>query len=230
MFDRLISVLVPYKSDNGQRDENWSWIYNRYRILMPNAEICLGYYYGEPFSRSRAINNAAKKASRNIFLIADADIVFDINQMRKAVEGLLHYTWIVPYTSINYLTMEQTVELVKADHSIIMRRTDFSGCENVPCTSVYGGYDIYGGISLVPRESFEKIGGFDERFVGWGGEDDAFQKSLDAICGEHARLDTALWHLYHPLASKENRDNNRKILNEFYCDVSTIIKYLGYKR
>ncbi|MFK4998906.1 galactosyltransferase-related protein [Bacillus sp. N9] len=54
-----------------------------------------------------------------------------------------------------------------------------------------------GGINVVPRKHFETVGGFDERFVGWGGEDDAFAASLNTLCGYVKRLDATIYHLWH---------------------------------
>ena len=50
---------------------------------------------------------------RDIFIIADADITFDISQIAKAILGLTYFAWIIPYTTLNYLTPEQTNSLQK---------------------------------------------------------------------------------------------------------------------
>ena len=77
MFDEEVSILIPFKSDGGgYRDKNCAWIKKRYEILMPNAEICIGSSNVEPFSRSASINNAAKSATRNIFIIFFVFIFF----------------------------------------------------------------------------------------------------------------------------------------------------------
>lgn len=92
MFDEKISVLVPFKPDGGYRDRNWSWIKKRYEILMPNAEICVGNSNIEPYCKAAAVNSAAKLATRDIFIIADADIVFDIKDIYSAIKMLPYYT------------------------------------------------------------------------------------------------------------------------------------------
>jgi predicted glycosyltransferase involved in capsule biosynthesis len=56
-----------------------------------------------------------------------------------------------------------------------------------------------GSICIVPRMSFNLVKGFDERFEGWGGEDCAFEMSLDTICGpRYTPQASTIWHLYHP--------------------------------
>lgn len=226
MFDNNVSVLIPYKAANKDREKNFQWIKCRYETIMPNAEICIGHYNGEPFSRSAAINNAAKNATRDIFIIADADIAFNIDQIKNAIEALNSYAWVIPYTSLFYLDFEKTNELYNKDPSVTLDEADFQGCYK------FGGnneYQFKGGINIVPRKYFQKVGGFDERFKGWGGEDDAFQMALDTLCGQYFRVDATIWHLYHPPQSIENRVNNVKILQEFYKDKETILYNLNNK-
>lgn len=223
MFDKRISILIPYKSDGEYRDRSFIWVIKRYEALMPNSEICIGTCDTKPFCKSSAVNNAAKLATRDIFIIADVDLVFDLNQIAKAILGLTSSTWIIPYTTLNYLTLEQTKTLQQMKPSVIINNINFTGYKERDCKF------IYGGINIVPREYFEKIGGFDERFKGWGFEDDAFQRSLDALCGPHNRIKTALWHMYHPPAPRNNKEKNRDILNKFYGSKDSIIHYFNEK-
>ncbi len=217
MFDN-ISILIPYKAVNEYREKNLSWIKRRYEIIMPNAEICMGYNDVEPFSKSIAVNNAAKNATRDTFIIADADMVFNIDQIKNAIEALNFYSWVIPYTSIVYISPDKTNEIYNIDPSKTFYDTDFPECYKV------NGWPLGGGINIVSRNNFEKVGGFDERFKGWGSEDDAFRMSLDNICGKHFNLNTTMWHLYHPQAPKDNTINNIKIFNEYYKDKETVLR------
>jgi predicted glycosyltransferase involved in capsule biosynthesis len=60
----------------------------------------------------------------------------------------------------------------------------------------------------VPRNIFEQVGGFDEKFVGWGGEDNAFWHSCKIVSGEPLRIDGFVYHLWHEKADKSNRRVN----------------------
>lgn len=56
----------------------------------------------------------------------------------------------------------------------------------------------------VRRDLFDRVGGFDERFFGWGGEDLDFVFRLDAVATVD-RFDDALLHLWHERpATQEN--------------------------
>lgn len=224
MFDRKISILIPYKSDGEYRDRNLSWAKKRYEALMPNAELCIGTCDTEPFCKSLAVNNAAKLATRDIFIIADVDLTFDLKQIAKAILELTSSIWIIPYTTLNYLTLEQTETLQQMKPSVAIGNINFTAYKERNCKF------IYGGINIVPRKHFEKVGGFDERFKGWGYEDDAFQRSLDALCGPHKRIKTALWHMYHPPAPKSNHQKNKDLLNKFYGSKDSIIHYFSEKK
>lgn len=213
MFDKNVSILVPYKPDGGYRDKNWNWIKKRYEILLPNAELCIGDTSIEPYCRSAAINNAAKSATRDIFIIADADMVFDINQMKAGIEMLSHHAWVIPFNITAFLTEEQTNDLLKKDPSITMSSINFSGCR------YFGG--SVSEVNILPRKHFEKVGGFDERFRGWGCEDMAFQALMDNLCGPFKRIESAMvWHLYHPPASQANFYQNTELLNKYYSNSS----------
>jgi predicted glycosyltransferase involved in capsule biosynthesis len=54
-----------------------------------------------------------------------------------------------------------------------------------------------GGAFAIRKRSFCKIGGFDESFIGWGGEDDAFTVKMDKLCRYLTLKDNVSYHLYH---------------------------------
>ena len=227
MFDSNVSVLIPYKKSNdAYREKSWEWIKKRYEAIMPNAEICIGYDNEKHYCKSAAVNNAAQKATRDIFIIADADTAFNIDQIENAIEALNFHPWVIPYRRRIMLSPQKTNELYKKSPTITLDNSDIEGCD------ILGGmcgYQQIGAINIVPRKCFEKVGGFDERFKGWGGEDDAFVAALNTICGHYFRLETDMWHLYHPPQSQENRGNNLNILYEFYCDQETILNNFNDK-
>lgn len=201
MFDEKVSVLIPFKSDGGHRQRNWEWVKRRYGLLMPGAEICMGDTDIKPYCKSAGVNSAARIATRDIFVIADADIAFDTDQMEKALEMLGSHAWVIPFENRYELTEAQTVDLINShEPSVRLSDMDFTGC---------GSYEYgIGTINIVPRKYFEKAGGFDERFRGWGYEDNAFAMAMDTLFGYHARpKGSAVWHLNHPPACVHPKEN-----------------------
>jgi GT2 family glycosyltransferase len=70
-------------------------------------------------------------------------------------------------------------------------------------------YDGYGFFFGVHRQDFERVNGFDTRFVGWGGEDTDIATRLRRAglrCGWPGAQATVL-HLWHPVKSGETSSN-----------------------
>jgi hypothetical protein len=72
-----ISALIPYRPDHGRRDQIWSLVRRRYEQLMPQVELCLGSDDHELFCRAKAINAAARRATGDILMLVDIDLVFE---------------------------------------------------------------------------------------------------------------------------------------------------------
>lgn len=53
-------------------------------------------------------------------------------------------------------------------------------------------------IVVVPRKLWQELGGFDDRFVGWGQEDVAFCHAARLIGGGIERVPGTVYHLWHP--------------------------------
>jgi len=69
---------------------------------------------------------------------------------------------------------------------------------------------------LAPRKAINAVGGFDERYTGWGFEDSDLVVRLMRQ-GLHIRrgpADTAVLHLWHPDNPRDNADRNRALLEE----------------
>ncbi len=199
-----VSVLIPYKPDNGQRDTVFEFVKKFYAQLMPQVELCIGSSNSKLFSRSQAINAAAKQATRDIFVIADSDIIYNPEMLIQAIEHVKQYAWVVPYTEVIDLNRDVTENLLKSEVT-----WPING-EGEPRKWVNTG-----GINVIPRKNFQKVRGFDERFIGWGREDDAFTIAMNTICGPFYRMPTSIYHLWHEkvgAVGNPNIQNNNKLL------------------
>lgn len=182
--------------------------------MPPNCdfEICVGSCEGEDFNRSRARNEAFEKSSADTLIIADADTVPDQVQLTIAIAKVRNQEvpWAIPYKWY-YNLSEGYSERIKA--STTLQKPD-------PETSDFA-YEhkvvSWAGVNIVPREAYEKVGGYDERFVGWGFEDNAFRLKMDNEWGEHCRSEQGnAYHLWHPIAkgdefTQENTAKNRAL-------------------
>jgi hypothetical protein len=208
-----VSIIIPFQSDYGPRAKSFEWIKRYYARVMPEAEICLGLMDGSEINKSKAVNLAAKKATRDIFVIADADVVYDPNLIVDSIKLLKQGGFVVPFTEVYNVEMEGTEKLLKTKPNWPIEVTAEE------CTKSNWVYEGFAGkLFVISRENFEAVGGFDERFIGWGGEDDAFSHAAQTICGNLINLEGKVFHLWHPGSSYQTNPNgkaNAKLLGRY---------------
>jgi hypothetical protein len=208
-----VSIIIPFQTDHGPRAETFEWIKRYYARVMPEAELCLGIINGEEINKSKAVNLAAKKATRDIFVIADSDVVFDPKIIVEAISLLNEAPWVVPFTEIRNIERAGTERLLKTKPKWPI------DVKSEECTKSNWVYDGFAGkLFVISRENFDAVGGFDERFIGWGGEDDAFSHAVRTICGKIANVKGKVYHLWHPSLSYETNPNgkaNGKLLQRY---------------
>jgi hypothetical protein len=195
-------ILVPRRSDGGQRDELWAWCRRRWLGLLPQLELYEGHHDDDgPFNRAAAINTAAAladaDASWDFAVIVDADVWIDPANVTAAIERAAStgkVTW--AFQRWNGLTPAATSVFLADDpetvNSVAPAAIDRTNPISWSCCFV------------VPRAVWDNLGGFDERFKGWGWEDMAFQSVVCGLYG-HERLDGDVWHLWHPRAEERIR-------------------------
>jgi hypothetical protein len=173
-----VKICVPRYSAPGTREESYrqaAWeqcsrYWNR-----------LGYEVveGQGESRAAARNAAAKLVTdQDVLIFADSDTVVPAHQLVGAIEradGM-----VLPYTTLyralrNHPPLDQLLSRPRG----------------------YQVRDCSNGVLVVSRALWEELGGFDERFRVWGGEDRAFMYAAEVL-GEVTRLQGHAVHLWHP--------------------------------
>jgi glycosyltransferase involved in cell wall biosynthesis len=219
-----ISLLVPayFPGENSIREKNWDWLKKYWEAKLPGAEIIIGSDPDcdtLPFSKSVAVNNAARQATGDIFVIIDADVLIDSEAIIHCAKELRlarkqnRKLWFVPYRKLFRLTVDASNKLLET--SIKKSKNLF----NPPTTDEYLNQEIHMGtpmsaighwygamIQIVPREGFESIGGWDTRFRGWGAEDHATVLAVDTLFGPHKTLSGQILHIWHPVEMADNKN------------------------
>lgn len=219
-----ISVLIPWdtRTDCTWRRIHLSWLRRRWQELLWPIEICIGKNYDEPFNRSKARNDAFEQSTGEFLVVADADALFDADQITIAIQAVKTMgTWSLPFGTYYNLDRDTTKSVLGGvywrDYSI--KSTRELGLP--PETWEHQIEDSPGGIRILTREMWEAVNGFDERFVGWGYEDDAFRTALDVMVGKAVRLQGCnLYHMWHPVSPTDGFESptilhNRKLYNQY---------------
>jgi glycosyltransferase involved in cell wall biosynthesis len=201
-----ISLLVPFRADDEQRAETWDWLRRYYAHELPGAEIVVGSDDGVPFSKSCAVNDAASRATGDVYVILDADCYLPSSAFlpyAQQVRQTDRRRWFMPYLAMWRIRRPESERVLASDPS-----KPYRIASPPPASIVQGGTEArryaykarrYGAlVQLMPAEAFWEVGGWDERFRGWGQEDGAFAKALDTLWaprsydGHHHAMH--LWH------------------------------------
>lgn len=207
-----ISLLVPFRADDEHRQRNWDWLRTYWESALPEAEIVMGHDRKKhlPFSKTAAVNDAAKKAHGKYFVILDADAYLDPEAIRQCVRRMRRAErsgrrlWFVPYRRLWRLTPASTEFLLSTDPECLRVYFAPHDCEGTE-GSLHG--RRFGAMcQVMPREAFYAAGGMDTRFRGWGGEDVSFVRAVDTLWAKHKTADFDIYHLYHNKIGTDWRD------------------------
>jgi hypothetical protein len=154
--------------------------------MLPGVGLLLCDSGHETFNRSASRNLGVKMAGHDeIVVVCDADTVPDPAGLKVALSaasaGGLHY----PFAVVNYLT-EAGTTLVLQGEQPDPARIEFS----LP--------DAHGGCMVMLASDWCRAGGMDEKFYGWGFEDNAWWATVKDRIGHPMHHPGVAWHLWHP--------------------------------
>lgn len=195
-----VVILVPRRADDGPRDELWDFVRRWWEREQSPWPIVEGHHNDGLFSRSAALNTAARLAGDwRVAVIIDADVVCDPDRVRDAV-GLASETrsMILPHDARYDLSPRATRGIISGrdvgDWERHVRRR----------YAASNGHPSVSSVVVVSREQWDLVGGFDESFRGWGYEDTAFAAACETF-GGIVRMPGVVWHLWHPTAREGKR-------------------------
>jgi len=191
-------ILVPRREDHGYRDSVWAWIRAWWERELPELPIFEGHHTEGLFNRSAACNRAAALAGAwDVGLLIDADVICDAAQVREAIE-VAHdegNRLVLPFTRRHNLSERGSRRVMAGDQG--SWRKYVAKTYTQMCSSVVA----------IPRQLWDTVGGFDERFEGWGFEDTAFACACETFGTTLHKIEGESWHLYHPTAPEGRRDS-----------------------
>jgi len=192
-----VAVLVPWRSiGESHRERSWSLVQKQWASF--GYPVYTGDDGGNPFSRAAAINNAASQApNADVYIVADADVLVVREQVEKAIAMALEGPgYVQPFDTYIPLDAQDTYwvwQRQAVPHNLAHRPratwVSVSACQ------------------VMSRQTFEAVGGFDERFRDWGYEDSAFDLRMTREQAPRRNVAGPAWHLFHPFTVRDTKAN-----------------------
>ncbi len=166
------------------------------------------------FRLARCRNNAARIATGDYFIFADQDIIYTKNYIQRCEKFKRRSEFLTPYPV--RLSEEQSLKVTdqiiwdSRYESIVEESQLHKLATQQRSEKVYAwlfrlklrpiGPKLRGGLLAIHRDDYIKVNGFDEKFIGWGNEDDDMGRRLHraGIIGRNAFIDEYAFHLWHP--------------------------------
>lgn len=187
-----IRICVPRRADGGWRDRLWAFTRPKWAELgLPIVE---GASPDGPFNRSAACNDAAR-GEWDVAVFIDADVLIEPPQVWQGIEQAQTGPTVLAFTryvGLNRAITERILDGMAGPNPEWDLHSRFRSAHHESS------------VVVVPRAAFDEVGGFDERFVGWGQEDVAFAQAIRVMVGPLQRIIGPVWHLWHARSPDRN--------------------------
>jgi hypothetical protein len=154
--------------------------------------------------------NLAKKDGCNVIVLNDADTFPQIGPLLESIQAAANDNKVhLPYNQYRFLYEDDTKKFL-------------SGIPLEECDSHILDEDACSGVNVFSLSAWDSIGGGDEKFKGWGREDNAMNYVHTIVHGtpyvRHKGVAFSLYHQIQPGAKDPNHENllNNTALFELY--------------
>ena len=222
-----LTFVIPFRTDNGERQEIFNWNIARLNTLFPQSKIVVGESPPGPFNRSAACNDGILKVETELLAVLDADTVWNKELLIHALTQLENYaTWNIPYSTYHVTSHNFTQRQLHDSPGCSIHLSTETDVDHILRAVPGDLYPPVSGICFMHTESMYKVGGFDPRFVGWGFEDRAFFLSANKILGNASRGFGEVFHLYHSVGNITNHENfkeNEHLFGKYITDIDSVL-------
>jgi hypothetical protein len=211
-MSRLPQLLLTLRSIAGQRDARIECIVveqSHRREIESALPSWVRYIHqsvceSDPYNRAATFNAGALVAEGTILVLHDNDMLVPD---RYAAELTAHaeqgWEAIDLKRFIFYLTEEETRRVIAGQRLTLTERSE-SVIQN-----------LHGGSVAITRDGYAAIGGLDEDFVGWGGEDNDFWERAETLRATRFGY-LPIVHLWHAPQSEKLQANDAPAVKRYY--------------
>ena len=222
-----ISYIIGFRAANSERIQGLLFVLKKLRAYFADLEIIvieqdevqrmefakelkikhLFFENSGLYNRSKAFNIAVQHSDKDAYVFADSDMFFAKEDYLTCFAAL------------------QKFEAVTPNKSELLNIAVSGGNPNeIEVLSIVPYPTFAGGVMILTRAGFEKIGGWDERFIGWGGEDNAMDQLIYQKLTSKA-FAHKFYHIDHPRSTVDTNKHPQYHLNHKLSE--TIKTYHG---
>lgn len=187
----MISFIIPNRGG-----KNIKFVSDRLRELYKDCEIIVVTQDDEaPFARGQLFNIGYRYATNEYMCFIDNDMFFP---KYIDLEGL--------YKKKKCMALQPFETIIQVEITGENTYTKKSSAKKIPMAK--------GGATFISKENFRKANGMSNLYIGWGREDNEFDKRVKGI----ADIKENICHIEHPRRLQLNRKNS--LLNMEYYDTT----------
>jgi len=242
----MIDIIIPHSAVDVSRERNLFFVVKYYKKHLPNANIVIVEQNTETdineinnlvgthlkikteeklFCKSLLLNEGYNVSKNKYLIFNDNDCIIDLQIIKHFNElfNIIDNHMILPYNKgVINLTETQTLELIKDEKPFNYGALDL----------IRRGWVSQGGVVMISSENYYNIGGHDPRFMGWGGEDDAFFFKSNQMLGVK-RTNNSLIHMNHPRITGDQNPHYKQNLvyyNEYLNknNIINVVNRIGF--
>lgn len=170
------------------------------------------------YYRTRALNYGFNMSDNPVVVSLDTDCIVPISSILMCKDALLNGATVAwPYNGY-FIDTDFNLHdnFIHNNHEYNIFLNDLNGNYELPLTSSYKGFHVRctssdhlgtGGIVMFNKELFLKAGGYNEKFIGWGCEDNEIltrMNKLECKMFRDTRKTSICFHLFHRNAQRDD--------------------------
>lgn len=220
-----LAICVASGGDDEHRIRAENWTTKLWEDAgFPVAVGAVGLDEYGRYNVSAARNRAASHVDPDVYVFADGDTFAEPHQVRAAAVLAERTGCLVQaYDVFARLNEPATAALISGQVAWPDAKTTARFVRQQAPRS----RTAIGGLVAIPRGLWETVGGYDERFFQWGGEDRAMWCAATTIAGRCDRVAGTGLHLWHPPSPHRQPSPERKKIIELATRYKAAAGYRG---